>query len=316
MKAFSSALRNPPHRAEICDNIDVPAIHSAVSVEIGTSCVPVRLEDEGVRVANQGPILQERRLSGQTIIHELIRNVELGQFELSYTVLLPCVFSVYLNPKDHARLSCVFQHIAEDASRALRHRVAQLNKKAMGLRRWSGGKPSKEFKIACRDWTIEFLSDGEVPAGDVEIHSELNETAEPGYRGTKTTLMDREPSVTQQRDAEKETRKSGDRVYAEVRYEDDSGPQTYLMTQNDVRVGRGGDNQPMDLALYAKDEVSREHLVIRREPATGVFYVIDRSTNGTWLNGKRLTTGAEELLPDQAEILVAEVITLAFRSRR
>jgi pSer/pThr/pTyr-binding forkhead associated (FHA) protein len=47
-----------------------------------------------------------------------------------------------------------------------------------------------------------------------------------------------------------------------------------------------------------------------------VFYVIDRSTNGTWLNGKRLTRGAEELLPDQAEILVAEVITLAFRSRR
>jgi len=32
--------------------------------------------------------------------------------------------------------------------------------------------------------------------GDVEIHSELNEIAQPGFRGTKTTLMDREPSVT------------------------------------------------------------------------------------------------------------------------
>jgi FHA domain len=269
-----------------------------------------------VRVANQGPIVGERRLSGETIIHELIRNMELGQFELSYTVLLPCVFSVYLNPEDHERLSGVFGFIAEDANRALRHRVAQLNKKPTALGRWRGGKPPKEFKIACRDWAIEFLSDGEVPAGDVEIHSELNETAQPGYRGTKTTLMEREPSVTQEREMEKETRKSGDRVYAEVRYEDDSGPQTYLMTQNDVRVGRGGDDQPMDLALYANDEVSREHLVIRRDPATGVFFVIDRSTNGTWLNGKRLKKGAEELLPGQAEIMVAEVIKLEFRSRQ
>jgi pSer/pThr/pTyr-binding forkhead associated (FHA) protein len=72
----------------------------------------------------------------------------------------------------------------------------------------------------------------------------------------------------------------------------------------------------MDLALYANDEVSREHLVIRRDPATGVFFVIDRSTNGTWLNGKRLKKGAEELLPGQAEIMVAEVIKLEFRSRQ
>jgi hypothetical protein len=267
-------------------------------------------------VANQGPIVGERRLSGETIIQELIRNMEVGQFELSYTVLLPCVFSVYLNPEDHARLSGVFEFIAGDANRALRNRVAQLNKKPTALGRWRAGKPAKEFKIACRDWAIEFLSDSEVPAGDVEIHSELNETAQPGYRGTKTTLMEREPSVTQQRDVDKETRKAGDRIYAEVRYEDDSGPQTYLMTQNDVRVGRGGDDQPMDLALYANDEVSREHLVIRRDPATGVFFVIDRSTNGTWLNGKRLKKGAEELLPGQAEIMVAEVIKLEFRSRQ
>ena len=45
---------------------------------------------------------------------------------------------------------------------------------------------------------IEFFPDTEnsIPLGDVEIHSELNETAQPGYRGTKTTLLDREPSVT------------------------------------------------------------------------------------------------------------------------
>ncbi len=58
--------------------------------------------------------------------------------------------------------------------------------------------PRKEFRIAQNDWWIEFFPDteGSVPPGDVEIHSELNDVAQPGYRGAKTTLIDREPSVT------------------------------------------------------------------------------------------------------------------------
>ncbi len=166
---------------------------------------------------------------------------------------------------------------------------------------------------------IDFLSNVEVPLGDVEIHSELNETVEPGFRGTKTTLMNREPSVTGQVRtvlATSQTRKSADKVFAEIQYVDDSGPQTFLMAQNQISVGRGGEGQLMDLALYASDDVSREHLQLRRDPATGVFLVIDKSTNGTWLNGKRLKRNAEEALPDAAEIGLAEVLTLSFRARR
>jgi hypothetical protein len=249
--------------------------------------------------------------SGQTIVGELIRNMELGQFELAYTVLLPCVFSIYLHPQDYARLSGVFSLIAEDARRALRQRVADLNRQP-ALTRWRGAKTTREFRIAARDWIIEFFPDEEVPAGDVEIHSQLNETEQPDFRGVKTTLTGREPSVTSQR---RETRKSADAIYAELRYEDDTGPQLYLMTQNEVRVGRGGGDQPMDLALYSSDEVSREHLMLRRDPATGVFLVVDRSTNGTWLDGRRLKKGVEEMLPARAEIKIAEVITIAFAAR-
>jgi pSer/pThr/pTyr-binding forkhead associated (FHA) protein len=72
----------------------------------------------------------------------------------------------------------------------------------------------------------------------------------------------------------------------------------------------------MDLVLYASDEVSRDHLLLRRDPATGVFAIIDQSTNGTWLNGRRLKRGVEEVLPDQAQIKVAEVIELAFEVRK
>lgn len=260
----------------------------------------------------------ETRLSGEVIIGELVRNMELGRFEMAYTALMPCVFTVYLHPEDHAMLSGVFDLVIEDARRALRARVAALNAEPsrFGLR--GRNKRRKEHKIASRDWMIEFLPDAEVPAGDVEIHSELNETAQPGFRGTKTTLTNREPSVAAHRTTTQrnETRRAAEALYAEIRYEDDSGPQLYLIAQNQVRVGRGGDDQPMDLALYTSDEVSREHLQIRRDPATGYFFVTDVSTNGTWLDGKRLRKGIEEALPQRAEIGVAEVLTLQFEARQ
>jgi len=257
------------------------------------------------------------KLSGQALITELIRNMELGEFEMGYSVLLPCVFSLYLHPDDYSRLEGVFDLIAEDARRALGARVAQLNTKPKILGMKRPGKPRKEYKIAGRDWMLEFLrdSEGTVPVGDVEIHSELNETAQPGFRGTKTTLMGREPSVTTPR-TPAVTRRTSEVVYAEIRYEDDSGPQLYLISQNAVRVGRGGDDQPMDLALYSNDEVSREHFVLRRDPATRRFYIMDKSVNGTWLEGKRLKKGTEEPLPDHATIGVAQVLTLSFETRR
>jgi len=258
----------------------------------------------------------EPKLSGNVIISELIRNMELGRFEMAYSVLLPCVFTVYLNPDDHAMLRGVFNFVSEDARKALRARVAEFNSNngMLGLKR---AKAGKEYKIACRDWSIEFFPHAEVPPGDVEIHSELSETAEPGYRGTKTTLMEREPSVPVQRitgETPGPTR-AADAVYAEIRYQDDSGPQVYLMTQNQIRIGRGGGAQAMDVALYTNDEVSREHCTIRRDPAIGTFFIVDSSTNGTWLNGKRLRKGVEERLPSPAEIGVGEVLTLTFEAR-
>lgn len=266
-----------------------------------------------------GPNLTDTRLSGQTIIEQLIRNMELGRFEMAYSVLLPCIFDVYLHPEDHARLSGVFDLIAEDAKRALAARVARMNAGStiLGIKR--GNKQPRDHKIAARDWIIEFFPDteGTIPLGDVEIHSELNEAAQPGYRGTKTTLLDREPSVTSARPTgpRGQAPRITERVFAEMRYEDDSGPQLYLVTQNLVRIGRGGDDVPMDLALYVNDEVSREHLVLRRDAATGQFYITDKSTNGTWVDGRRLKKGIEEPLPERAEIGVAEVLTLAFEVR-
>ena len=265
----------------------------------------------------EAPVLA--RLSGQVIINELLRNMELGAFEMAYSVLLPCVFDVYLQADDHARLAGVFDLIADDAKRALASRVAKLNgspKKIPGLKR----RQAKDYRIAAKDWIIRFLVDpeGSVPPGDVEIHSELSESIEPGFQGTKTTLMEREPSVTAVRNppVRIETRKLGDPVFAEIRYEDDSGPQLFLVMQNQIRIGRGAGDEPVELALYTNDEVSREHLRLRRDAATGQFYVTDRSTNGTWVDGNRIRRDVEQVLPERAEIRVGDVLTLLFQVRR
>ncbi|MBV9081173.1 MAG: FHA domain-containing protein [Acidobacteriaceae bacterium] len=259
----------------------------------------------------------EPRFNGNVVISELIRNMELGQFEMAYTVLLPCVFTVYLNPEDHSNLKGVFELITEDAKRALRTRVAQLNGQPSRSGVTRPAKNGKEYKIASRDWIVEFFPHPEVPRGDVEIHSELSETPEPGYRGTKTTLLERSPTATLHNTSAllTDTRRALEPVFAEIRYEDDSGHQVYLVTQNRVRVGRGGDGASMDLALYTNEEVSREHLVIRRDAATGVFFILDTSKNGTWLNRKRLRKGVEELLPNEAEIGIGKILALAFRAR-
>jgi hypothetical protein len=268
-------------------------------------------------MAHSGTKQPHTRISGQTIIDELVRNMELGRLEMGYSILLPCFFSVYLHPDDYNRLDSVQDLIKEDARRALTARVAEWNKKSALFRRAAN---RKQYRTAQSDWWIELFSDGEnaVPPGDVEIHSELNDVAQPGYRGVKTTLIERQPSVTPARVAHdrESTRRQSDRIYAEIRYRDDSGPQTYFVTQNEISVGRGGEGLWVDLPLYASDEVSREHLRLRRDPATGVFAITDQSRNGTWLNGRRLPNGAEAALPDRAEIRVAEVLTLSFEARK
>jgi hypothetical protein len=286
-------------------------------------------------VTQRGLTRSPAHIGGQTIIDQVLRNAEAGQFELGYTVLLPCIFNLYLHPDDYARLSGIFAHIREDARRALRDRIAQLNNpspRALGFR---GRKfDHKEYKIAGSDFVFEFFSDddGSVPLGDVEIHSELAETPRPGFHGVRTTLIEREPSVQTARldamsrsdglnhtiEAEHAADASlavAERVYAEIRYEDDSGPQVYLITQDEISIGRGGDGRIVDLALYSDDEISREHLRLRRDPGRNRFVIVDRSMNGTAVNGRKLVRDIEEALPSKATIALADQIKMQFEQR-
>jgi hypothetical protein len=270
------------------------------------------------------PVGKTIALGGKTIIDQVLRNADAGQFELGYTVLLPCLFNLYLHPDDYARLSGIFPHIRDDARRALQARISQLNNpssRALVFR--SRKSESKEYKIAGSEFVFEFFSDddGSVPVGDVEIHSELAETPRPGFHGVRTTLIGREPSVQAERSQKvappvaSEPVVASERIYAEIRYEDDSGPQIYFVTQDEVSIGRGGDGRVVDLALYSDDDISREHLRLRRDPTRNRFLITDKSMNGTEVDGRKLVRDIEEALPSKATIELAEHVKMQFEQR-
>jgi hypothetical protein len=274
------------------------------------------LPKEKSAVAQTGTKPPLPRISGQIIINELVRNMELGRLELGYSILVPCIFSVYLHPDDYARVASVQEILQEDAKRALTARLAEWNARSSGLLRRNA--PRKSYRIAGSGWWIGLFPDSEsaVPPGDVEIHSELNDTDQPGYRGAKTTLMERTPSVTSSRvDRDRsQTRMRSATVFAEIRYRDDTGAQTYLVTQDEISIGRGGESLWVDLTLSTTDEISREHVRLRRD-SNGEFRITDLSRNGTWVNGRRIAGNVEVAVPRRAEISLAEVLNLSFEVR-
>ena len=247
-----------------------------------------------------------------SLVDELLRNMELGRFEMSYAVLLPCVFTVFLNPADYTKLQGVFPLIADDARKALRTRVAELNRSPSGLGLRKKNYTAKEHKIACSDWSIEFFQDNEVARGDLEIHSELSELVSPGFRGAKTTLLGRDPSVTQ---------RIGDRspprsVRTCSRCDPLQGRFRSANLPHDRQSGHCRSRRRVRTRSISGSKAAAKSpantLSFDGIPATGAFTITDASTNGTWVNGKRLRKGNESVLPPGAQILLGETLTLAF----
>jgi hypothetical protein len=111
---------------------------------------------------------------------------------------------------------------------------------------------------------------------------------------------------------------------ARLSYADQSGTHHYDIVRDSTTIGRGGVVYPVDVRLSTSEDVSREHVRIRRDPATGRFYLIDLSTLGTTLNGRhvprgfdevdgtRRENGAESELPIRARIGLAETVFIDF----
>jgi pSer/pThr/pTyr-binding forkhead associated (FHA) protein len=108
--------------------------------------------------------------------------------------------------------------------------------------------------------------------------------------------------------------------------DDFEGRREHPVVDNPTLVGRGGLGCYVHVRLRTEGQVSKEHFRIRRDEASGEFFIKDLSRNGTTVNGaplpkgveyagpgKREIEGAEVPLPDGARIGLADVLCLDFR---
>jgi len=275
-------------------------------------------------------------LTGDDIISELIRNVDVGLFKVGHTVLVPCRFNVYLHEQDFDLIHPVAQVVRREAKQALTEHLQRLNKarpqprimKRLGL---ANSPNPAEYKILEQDWSVEFHRGEEdrLRPGDMEIYSDLGteQKAELGV-GAKTTFVTRhaaeEPSAPISNISN-----SPKRPFATLRYSDQRGEKVFAMTREEIVIGRGGKAVWVDLKLEGPPDISREHCRIRRDADSGTFFVKDLSQYGTAVNGRAIPTSIERSaqgdrvdrnievqLPPAAKIALADVLIIEFEAKQ
>ena len=264
------------------------------------------------------------QITGDEIISELIRNADAGWFKVRYTVLVPCIFNVYLHPRDYDLIKPIAELIREEAVRALKEHLSDLNKprtaRPFGKRFGSASEPRPEYKILEKQWVIQFHGDQEerLRPGEIEIYSVLGSARPKDFgAGAMTTFITRHPAgdsmtVAGNGGAARDQLPARP-VFARVRYQDAGMDKTFVMNSEEIVIGRGGKAVWVDLKLDTMPDVSREHCRIRRDAETGRFTIEDASQFGTAVNGKPVGSGAAEL-PKRATISLAGVLDLQWEA--
>lgn len=280
-----------------------------------------------------------RQITGDDIIAEVLRNSGEGVFKIRYTALLPSIYHVYLHPGDYDTIKPVLTALAAETRAALIERLEELNRqgKASSIARTLGFESGKqvEYKILDPDWTIEFHPDAEdrLGRGDLEVYSELASAQRPDFgegamtRHVTKRLVTGESSSTRLSTSEVTSPaqpRPGSPVFAYIKYESGGAKEVFPVTKNQIVIGRGGKTFWVDLKLTAPPDISREHCRIRRDPATGQFFLKDVSQFGTTIDGKRVQNSVqskdgedrdqniEAPIPTRAVIGLADSVFLNF----
>jgi hypothetical protein len=276
--------------------------------------------------------------TAREVILEIVRNMREGLEPLHFSTLAPSIYHVYLHPSDMERLGGIAPRIVDEARRALDEALESLNRASLGERLKISRRTEPRIAPPEGGWQIRILenTDDDVEAGDIVIYSELAMPAKPEYAGGALTkriatrrmggsqssalTYRKEPAVP----APAPEPDAG--AYAVIEYEDNGGRKTYRMTKDEIVIGRGGRDYWTDLKLDSLPDVSREHCRLRRDAATGQFFLKDLSRLGTTINGENVASSVdaaegerrdlnvEAPLPAQARIGLAGVVSLEFRS--
>jgi hypothetical protein len=279
---------------------------------------------------------QAKTLTGRDVILEIVRNLREGSEPLLFSTIAPSVFHVYLHADDYDRIHPIFPRMTEQAGAALDREVERFNRGARlrsALGRLTGeGTP---IERSGDGWHIDYQVDPDetMSPGEIVVVSELALPAPKDLAGPKTrrivTTRTGHAATTRQ-DAEPVDAAAAARAFATLKYQDERGPHLFNIAKDLIKVGRGGVSYWVDVQLQTSADVSREHFRLRRDPATGQFFIADLSAFGTTVNGARLPAGVEvvdgqkrekqppveTLLPARATIGVADTIVIEFQTVR
>jgi FHA domain-containing protein len=298
------------------------------------------------------------RATGRDIVLAIGENMRQSLEPLVTKVIAPSIYQVYLHSDDYDRLRTLFGELEAEARALLDKELERLNRGSMpGLSRLFPGKlPGKKkqgdptaprYVSAEGRWTIRFQEDpnASLEPGDVEVVSEFARPPEAGYgAGSKTHRISttrRLGQMTTKRDSVEAGSREGSAAgppsaaepsgtvatdaaaHARILYKDDRGSHTFLVTKDEIVIGRQAPDVWADLSLDTSLDVSREHARLQRTPA-GSFRIKDLSKLGTTVNGAPLPRSLENVdggvrdldrwldLPDKARIGLAGVVYLDF----
>jgi hypothetical protein len=250
---------------------------------------------------------------------------------------VPSVYDVYLYGEDLERLRPLEQRMREEAVNALGEKLATLNKAAGRKPKLAlaGSKKRAKRYETLGDWSVTFYenTDDDARENPLVIHSTFPLNAQVDDRvGTLTERVSKKRTdgrtltTSTERSGDIDTRRAMGIVYANLSYEDDNGAHTYQMTKDLIKIGRGAEDRWVDLKLNSKKDVSREHVQIRRDPATGQLFIKDLSSLGTTVDGKRVLPSIQQIngedvdrnievpLPSRARIGLAGVLFMDFKA--
>ena len=275
--------------------------------------------------------------TAREIIFEIVRNMRDGLEPLHYSTLAPAIYHVYLHSGDMERLRGILPRIVDEARRALDAEMESLNRASIAEKMKLARRGTPKIAVPDGGWQIRILenTDEDVSPGDITIYSELAlpAKAELGAGSMTKRIATRRlagvASTSQSYDpppAATSAPPADASAFAVIEYEDKSGRKTYQMTKDQIVVGRGGRDYWTDLKLETLPDVSREHFRLRRDPASGQFFLKDLSRLGTTINGQKAPSSVEfegsdkrdlnleAPVPARARIGLADVVFLEFRS--
>ena len=302
------------------------------------------------------------RATGRDVVLAIGENMRQSLEPLVTKTIAPSLYQVYLHPDDYDYLRTLFGELEAEAKALLDQELERLNRGPSPvfsrlLRKKDAAPQAPKYVSAEGKWTIRFQEDpnGTLNPGDVEVVSEFARPPEAGYgAGNKTHRISTTRRLGQMT-THRETVAASAPVpsgfvppppppplpqapsaapvgtvesatpaaLARLTYQDDRGRHTFLMTKEEIVLGRQAPDVWADLSLDTSLDVSREHARLQRTPA-GTFRIKDLSKLGTTVNGTPLPRSLESVdggvrdldrwedLPDKARIGLAGVIYLDF----